>query len=400
MMRDCKMKKIFIIHFFILIILFACSGAKESWDKTKSLNSITAYEEYLKEYPNSEYSNSAREQLELLYEQQDWENAKLKNSISEYEKFIILHPNSKLTDTAKENIQELKIAAEWETTLAQNSMIGYENFLSNYPNSKHTAIAQQKLITLMEKEAWAKTQQLDSIEGYDSFIRNNPDNPYVNIAKEKLFELREITPFWQATLARNTLQGYHEFISKYPNSKFVREAKRKIIEIDEKDWLSAINSGTIKSFTNYLNKHPDGKYSETAEAKIIDIEVNNIFKGNPGKLPPATKSKTYTDRNYTVYSVYNDTKYNLVLRYTGTETFKVTFKSQEKAAIELKNGNYRVTASVDASNVRDYAGEENVDGSDYFVAYYIISKPGDSGPAEWKYGDKTEHYPIKRWIKR
>lgn len=399
-MRNYNIKKLYALLLVILISLFACSGAMEVWDKARTLNSIKSYEEYLIEYPNSEFSDDAREKLDILYEQRDWENAKRKNTISEYESFIIQHPKSELKDIVLSNIKELKIKNEWRIVLNQNSIIGFENFLNKYPDSKYATIASEKLDKLLEKEAWSMAENLNTIEGYEEFIINNSNSAFVNVANERIFELEKILPAWQETLGKNTLEGYRKFISKFPNSSFRKEANKKIIEIDEKNWTKATNRNTLKSYNNYLSEHPDGRYSETANARIIDIEVNDIFESNPGQLPPPTKFRTNTKRDFTVYSIYNDTKYTLILRYSGKESFKVTFKPQEKSAIELKNGSYRVTASVDAYNVRDYAGKEKVDGSDYFVSYFISSNPGDNENRNWKYDNITTHHPKKRWINK
>ena len=44
---------------------------------------------------------------------------------------------------------------------------------------------------------------------------------------------------------------------------------------------------------------------------------------------------------------------------------------QTRTSIGLKNGKYRVAASVSASNVSNYAGNENLQGGNYSVDYYI-----------------------------
>ena len=40
-------------------------------------------------------------------------------------------------------------------------------------------------------------------------------------------------------------------------------------------------------------------------------------------------------------------------------------------SVRLKNGQYRVAASVSAANVSNYAGSENLNGGSYNVDYYI-----------------------------
>lgn len=70
-------------------------------------------------------------------------------------------------------------------------------------------------------------------------------------------------------------------------------------------------------------------------------------------------------------SVYNNTSYTLTIRYSGIESKKLVLAPKARKSIKLKNGTYRVAASVNASNVGNYAGKENLVGGDYSSEYYI-----------------------------
>lgn len=135
-----------------------------------------------------------------------------------------------------------------------------------------------------------------------------------------------------------------------------------------------------------------------AESKIVDLEVKKIFESEHGYLPTSTKTKSYTERNYSVMNIYNNTDYDLTLRYSGNESFKIIFKSREKSAFELLTGNYKVTASVNARNVIDYAGTEEVDGGDFEVTYYISHDISKNEDTKWHYIDEVPSYPIKRRV--
>ena len=103
------------------------------------------------------------------------------------------------------------------------------------------------------------------------------------------------------------------------------------------------------------------------------MEVDEIFKGDHGKLPSMNKTSITT--NYSTTSkieILNNTKYNLTIRYSGPESIKVVFAPSQKKTITLKQGNYRVTASVNVADIRNYAGSEKVDGGwVYGIEYYI-----------------------------
>ena len=70
-------------------------------------------------------------------------------------------------------------------------------------------------------------------------------------------------------------------------------------------------------------------------------------------------------------SVTNSTSYTLTLLYSGPDSKRLVISPRASASVTLKNGHYRVAASVSASNVRNYAGSENLSGGSYSVDYYI-----------------------------
>lgn len=57
--------------------------------------------------------------------------------------------------------------------------------------------------------------------------------------------------------------------------------------------------------------------------------------------------------------------------YSGNESKRLVLSPKGTGSVKLKNGDYRIVASVDASNVRKYAGVETIKGGTYEVEYYI-----------------------------
>ncbi|MBP6870994.1 MAG: hypothetical protein KBC43_03215 [Bacteroidales bacterium] len=146
-------------------------------------------------------------------------------------------------------------------------------------------------------------------------------------------------------------------------------------EIERDDWYKASSRNTIASYTAYINSYPNGLYREDAEKKIIDKEVEDIFRGDHGVLPPA--SRTSYGSSYSSTSdvdIYNNTSYTLTVRYSGTESKKIVLSPGRSTNFTIKNGYYKVAASVDAANVQNYAGEETLSGGGYESTYYIETK--------------------------
>lgn len=139
-------------------------------------------------------------------------------------------------------------------------------------------------------------------------------------------------------------------------------------------WEKALNASTITALQDFIEKNPDGFYANKARAKIVDLEVDEIMSRNPEKLPPLKEAEHIRGRKYSVINIHNATNYNLTLRYSGPDSFKVIFVPGERSSVEVLNGDYRVAATVNAFKVDDYAGEENLTGANYQVKYYIIRK--------------------------
>lgn len=391
------MKSIYIL-LVLLLFQIGCSGSKEAWDNARRTDTIYSYEKYLEEYPNSDYSQEARNILGRLYEKVAWDKARYNDKISSYEEFIILFPKSELKKSALERINEIKIDRFWEETRIRNTIEAYNDFILLYPNSKYESIAKEKLNTLIELKNWNEALSKNNLDEYYNFINKYPLSKYVEVAKSKIKEIEEIKPLWDKVVKANTLEKYRKFLQKYPFSTYSDLAKNKILEFEKVDWENAKKKNTISTYKSFIERHPTSYYREDAESKIVDLEVKKIFESEHGYLPPSTKTKSYTERRYSVMNIYNDTKYDMTLRYSGIESFKIIFKPKEKSAFEILNGNYKVTASVNAINVIDYAGTEEIDGGDYQVTYYITQDISKNEKTKWRYVDEIPSYPIKRKV--
>jgi len=61
------------------------AGTKKYWEAAIAADTISAYEEFLKSYPDSEFAREARSRLKELSLGLDWKNAKASDSISKIE---------------------------------------------------------------------------------------------------------------------------------------------------------------------------------------------------------------------------------------------------------------------------------------------------------------------------
>jgi len=76
-------------------------------------------------------------------------------------------------------------------------------------------------------------------------------------------------------------------------------------------------------------------------------------------------------------AVTNNTEYTLVVRYSGPDTKKIILKPNESTTVYLSNGYYKVAASVNAADVRNFAGNYNLEGGEYSKSFYIKTERDD-----------------------
>lgn len=360
----------FTINICLIVILVGCAATKK-YEAAKQANTISAYENYLKEYPNNKYTEEISLNLEKLYEERDWDLALKYNTIASFNEFISKYPTSRNVTKAYKNIKKINENRDWENAIILNTISAFENFIGTYPKSKHIFEARNKISTLKEKFAWENAVRIGSIDSYKKFIKDFPYSRKVQNAYEKIKEIETILPLWDKALISNDKEDFKTIIKLHPDSQYSKLADFELKKIDKEAWEKAVAINTIQSYKYYLNNY-DGKYIAEAQKRIIDLEVDEILKGNHGKLPPMDKahvSSSYTNNN--TIEVFNNTTYTLTVWYSGPKSIKVIIPSKQRKSISLPNGNYRVAASVNAQDINNYAGSEKLEGAEYSVDYYI-----------------------------
>ena len=180
---------------------------------------------------------------------------------------------------------------------------------------------------------------------------------------------------WKVARSADTIQAHEEFLQKHPQGELAGQIRVRVeaMRRDLPDWEKTLETNMIEAYTDFLKIHPNSPFADKAKGKIIDLEVSDIMHGKYNQLPSPNRISGGGRRTYSVVNIHNGTSYNLTIRYSGPESFKVIFSPEEKGSIEILKGNYRVAASVDAADVNSYAGEKTYDGGNYKVKYYIVT---------------------------
>jgi outer membrane protein assembly factor BamD (BamD/ComL family) len=365
---------------FLIILLTSCAVTRR-YERAIEVNTVDIYEEYLQDFPNSKYKSEVEQKLNTLLDEEAWRVAFGNNTIESYENYITKFPAGIYLSIAMEYIKKLEYEQEidtaWKKAENENSLLAYKSFLELYPNSSQAFLAKLRIGDLEEKSFWSEALLKNKVESYSSYLVKYPSGDYAEQARMKIKQLEDesIRPIWNAVLKKNTIQAYRDFYNNYSRSAFASEALNKISELEEVEWNKALRKNTIGSFKDFIKKFPESIHIAEAEKRIIDLEVDQIFKGDHGELPPLSRNNYSTNSSPTsTIEIFNNTDYILTIRYSGSESVKLVFSPKQRRTTTLSNGSFRITATVNAPNVQDYAGEEFLIGGEYEATYYIVTE--------------------------
>jgi len=254
------MNKIICLILGLFILTIAAFGqSKKIWERTKSLNTVEAYESFISKFPKGEYSELAKNYLKLI-EQNEFFKAKQINTVNSYQEYISKYKQSVFIKDAQTAVADLN----WQLAVKENTKESYEEFIKKNLDSKYNEAA-KSLINSFEQEAkdkieWEQVQKTNKIDAYNEFILKNWRSKYIQEANQALSEL-----YWQNALKENNRESYEKFLYKFPSSEHQIEANKLL---EEFSWNQTHKSNTVEDYESFFSKYPQS-------AHLTDSNVNN-----------------------------------------------------------------------------------------------------------------------------
>src|SRR3981189_3731962 len=94
----------------VMLALAGCSRQQSDWQKTRETNTAEAYEQFLKKYPNGEFTAQAQARVKELYEERDWQKARDTDTQEAYQAFLKQYPEGKWTEEARIRVENFTLA--------------------------------------------------------------------------------------------------------------------------------------------------------------------------------------------------------------------------------------------------------------------------------------------------
>ncbi|MCX7001272.1 MAG: tetratricopeptide repeat protein, partial [Candidatus Sumerlaeota bacterium] len=162
----------------VLCVAWLTGCVSVAWKDATSANTIAAYEEFLKKYPQSQYGQEACQKLEELY----FYKAKTTNTIQSYEEFLKRCRHGPLSREAENKLEEFY----FEKAKNADTIEAYEEFLKRYPDrwgaSKFGGEPQKRI----EKLCFEKAKSANTIEAYEDFLKKYSHGKFSDEALEML----------------------------------------------------------------------------------------------------------------------------------------------------------------------------------------------------------------------
>ena len=221
-----------------------------AYEAAKSDNSIAAYDEFLRKYQRNRYTSSVLQ----LRDKSAFTNAENQNTIPAYEWYLREYPKGQFASRANSAIEKIRL----DELSEENTIAAYRRYLRLYPKGKFAAQARNNI----EELSFYIAETLNSITSYGIYLRNYPNGKFTATADER----RDQIMFSQAEEI-DTFNSYRNYLREYPEGEFAAIATEKQ---ELRAFDSAKERNNINSYSEYLKLYPDGKFVTEAYERAFE----------------------------------------------------------------------------------------------------------------------------------
>lgn len=182
------------------------------------------------------------------------------------------------------------------------------------------------------------------------------------------------------------------FADKYSDTKYAKLATNRAERLYD-DYMFVKDKDTISAYRKYIVRNPNGQFVADANKRIIDLEVEDIARGDHGKLFAPHRSYSGYGGYGTIAKIAlkNSTSYTIDVMYSGKiQSYKRSIEPNGSTTLSVAPGSYKVVVRAKGSGVRPFYGENDLNAGEYSEEFYIqttrngipISSPRSSFPED------------------
>ena len=95
----------------VTFTIAGCSHVGEDWKAAQTADTTEAYQDFLRQHPDSEYGVAAQERVRQLAEDRDWQQASKTDTLDAYQQFVAVHADGKWAQEARVRIENFQLSA-------------------------------------------------------------------------------------------------------------------------------------------------------------------------------------------------------------------------------------------------------------------------------------------------
>ena len=95
----------------VTIVIAGCSRVGEDWKAAQAADTTEAYQDFLRQHPDSEFGVPAQERVKQLAEDRDWQAASKADTLDAYQQFVATHADGKWAQEARVRIENFQLTA-------------------------------------------------------------------------------------------------------------------------------------------------------------------------------------------------------------------------------------------------------------------------------------------------
>jgi outer membrane protein assembly factor BamD (BamD/ComL family) len=203
----------------------------------------------------------------LSQSKKKWEQTQTLNSISAYEDFIVKYPKGKFIEEAKLKLAKLELLAAKK----QNTIAAFEDFIKMTSNEQLKAEANSQIDRIRTEEtSFTKAKGSNTIAEISSFISKYPNSVYNKEANQILEKL-----YFEQSFTSGSLIALHDFLIRYPKSQYAEQINQKI---PAAEFSEAITIGTDDALIAFIKSHNDAQLIKDAILKLTAYQIVDISK--------------------------------------------------------------------------------------------------------------------------
>ena len=111
----------------VTFVVAGCSHVGEDWKAAQAADTTEAYQDFLRQHPDSEFGVAAQERVRQLAEDRDWQQAAKADTLDAYQQFVAAHADGKWAQEARVRVENFQLSASGQAPAAVPGTVGAVN---------------------------------------------------------------------------------------------------------------------------------------------------------------------------------------------------------------------------------------------------------------------------------